>query len=122
MDDTLAIAHNNLGYVLYDQGKMGEAVAEWEKAVDSLSDDAANRQGRADCWAGLAIGYLAQGEHGKAKRAYQRAVGIDPNYTNPEYLAEEAFWSPKAIEAAEKLIPEISVEPSPVIEPDLPTA
>ncbi len=122
LDDGLSIAHNNLAYVLYDQDKVDEAVAEWEKAVGDLSDGDANQQGQADCWAGLAIGYLAQDKRGKAIRTFRRAIAIDRGYLSTRYMKEEAFWSDKALEAAEELIPEVRVRPSPLPGDALPSA
>ncbi|MFQ5808770.1 MAG: tetratricopeptide repeat protein [Armatimonadota bacterium] len=122
LDETLAIAHNNMAYVLYDEEKVDEAVDEWEKAIEDLPKSQTDEQGRADCWAGLAIGYLAQGKRDKAVRTYGHAVSINPHYLNTEWMAEVAFWSPKAIEAAEELIPAVREQPSPVPDGTLPTA
>jgi tetratricopeptide (TPR) repeat protein len=122
LDETLAIAHNNMAYVLYDEGKVDEAVDEWEKAIDDLPGSPTDVQGQADCWAGLAIGYLAQDKRGKAIRTYRHAVNINPHYLSTEWMAEVAFWSPKAIEAAEELLPAVRELPSPAPDGVLPTA
>ena len=121
LDDSRSIAHNNLAYVLYDQDEVDEAVSEWEQAIELLPTSDVDRQGRADCWAGLAIGYLAQGKRQEAIEAYRRAVSINPHYIDTKWMAREAFWSPKAIEAAEQLIPKVKVKPAPRSADELPT-
>lgn len=122
LDQTLSVAHNNLAYVLYDEEQVDQAVQEWQKAIEYLPGSLADEQGRADCWAGLAIGYLAQGKREKAARTYARAVDINPNYLNTQWMATEAFWSPKAIAAADELIPLVRVRPAPLPEHSFPSA
>jgi tetratricopeptide (TPR) repeat protein len=99
------VAHDNLAFLLYHSGRIGEAVAQWERAAALPITTPAERRSAAQCFAGLGIGYLAQGERQEAARMYGRAAINDDRYLNSEWLAKRSFWSPEAVGDAEQLIP-----------------
>ncbi len=105
LDHGLRIAHNNLAFVLYDDEKIDRAVAEWERALGLPPRTRADGRGAADCLAGLGIGYLAQGRRQQAAGMYGRAAIRNRRYLDMKWMAKQACWSPKALTAAEQLIP-----------------
>ena len=110
------VAHDNLGFDYYDLGDTKKAVGHWQKGVQLKGD-------LADLWAGLAIGRLAQGDEPGAVQAYQKAVNLDPNYLDPQWMKMQALWSDKALAAAQKLMPQVQTpapgKPAPPTEPTL---
>jgi tetratricopeptide (TPR) repeat protein len=69
----LANAHADLGKIYFDLGMLGEAVAEYQKAL-TLGPTYADVHNR------LAVCYREQGEHEKALQAFARALEINPRY------------------------------------------
>jgi Flp pilus assembly protein TadD len=65
--------HANLGILYRHAGKLDEAVAELEKAVQ------ANAQ-QPVYWNQLGIAYRQQGRFDKARAAYEQAIKVDPGY------------------------------------------
>ena len=69
-------AHANLGLIYRQQGKLVEAVAAMEKAVNASPNQPVFRNQ-------LGITYRHAGQFTKAKDAYERAISLDPNYAAP---------------------------------------
>jgi tetratricopeptide (TPR) repeat protein len=67
----LAEGHNNLGLWLHRQGRIVEAMREYERAVDL-------RPAYAEAHNGLALGYLQLGEYLPANEEFRLAVEADP--------------------------------------------
>jgi 2-polyprenyl-3-methyl-5-hydroxy-6-metoxy-1,4-benzoquinol methylase len=65
-----AEAHNNLGTVLHEQGKMDEAVAQYRRAL-ALHPD------YAEAHANLGKALMEQGDHVQALNAIQRSIELD---------------------------------------------
>ena len=68
-----ARAHNNLGFEYDKRGRVGESVAEYEKAISIKPDFA-------DPYNNLGFIYYERGEIDKAISAYKRALGIKPHF------------------------------------------
>jgi tetratricopeptide (TPR) repeat protein len=71
-DKTFAEAHNNLGVLYYMQKKYGNAVKEYEKALEL-------RQA-ASFYANLANAHFARKDYDKAAAAFQQALALDPQF------------------------------------------
>jgi Flp pilus assembly protein TadD len=69
-------AQANLGLIYRQQGKLPEAVAAMEKAVNSSPKQPVFHNQ-------LGITYRHAGQFTKAKDAYERAIALDPNYAAP---------------------------------------
>lgn len=70
-----AVAHNDLGNVLQDQGKLPEALASYRRALE--------RDPRyADAYYNLADGLREAGERDEAMRAYRKVIQLDPSFSD----------------------------------------
>jgi len=66
-----ARAHNNLGLVYAETGRLGPAMREFRKAIR-------NSTGYADAYANLGQALLARGRKGEARDRFRRALSFDP--------------------------------------------
>jgi tetratricopeptide (TPR) repeat protein len=71
-DKKFAISHNNLGYVLGDQGKLSEASAEYRKAIELDPKLAAPHAGLGDV-------LRNQGKTDEAIAEYKKAIELAPD-------------------------------------------
>lgn len=91
------------GVVLFEQGKFADAITSLESATKSKEHKA-----DAELWNYLGLAYLANGESKKSKKAFDKAVGLNPG--NAIFHANLAFAYltnqdvKKAYESAEKAI------------------
>lgn len=97
-DHTVAEAHNELAFVLFDQGRLKEALEEWTKALEDKW-----RQ-RAVAAAGRALALEALGHHEEAVESYQAAVKEDIIYLDCEALQSQVGWSTMACKTGKRLI------------------
>jgi len=77
-----AIAHNNLGLILSDQGKTAEAIAEYRQAIE-LNPEALGARGNfgqvlGSLYTNLGKALFVQGRTAEAVAAYRKALEIDP--------------------------------------------
>ncbi len=89
--------HSKLALVLYDQGKVAEAVRSWREAL-------IHRDEFPDALTGLALGLWTLGERDEALTIFGQAVGLRPQVPDPDYLDEKFGWSRQAVEAIRPLI------------------
>jgi Flp pilus assembly protein TadD len=66
------VAHNGLGMALLSQGKAGEAVAHFEKALSIRPNPAEHNN--------LAVALLSENKVGQALAHYREAIRLKPNY------------------------------------------
>jgi tetratricopeptide (TPR) repeat protein len=76
LDRKFAIPHNNLGLVLYDQGKTGEAIAEFQKAI-GLDPKWPNPHNN------LGLVLNDQGKRAEAIAEFEKAIDLDPKNAYP---------------------------------------
>ncbi len=99
-----ASKHVNLGIKYYKQGRLDEAIAEWQAAIELEPDDAKT-------YRNLGTAYLKQGKYEEAAAAYEKAIELDPDfgeaygdlvaaYVGLGRLAEAIAVGEKAIELA----------------------
>ena len=69
--------HANLGILYRHSGKLDQAVAELELAVQANPKQSVY-------WNQLGIAYRQQGHFAQAQSAYEKAIAIDPNYPSPK--------------------------------------
>jgi tetratricopeptide (TPR) repeat protein len=74
VEPNYAVAHNNLGNVLQEQGKLEDAVACYRRALELKPDYTLAHSN-------LGGALQAQGKSDEAVRCYQRALGLTPNFT-----------------------------------------
>ncbi len=72
------VAHNNLGSVLFREGKREEAIGQWEQALRIKPD-------YADPHSNLGVALEQAGNPQEAIRQYEQALRIDPDYANAHY-------------------------------------
>jgi tetratricopeptide (TPR) repeat protein len=65
--------HVALGTEYYEQGKLDEAVAEFQAAIELEPDNA-------DAYRNLGTAYLEQGKDEEAAAAYEQAIELDPDF------------------------------------------
>ena len=73
-----SIAHNNLGGVFRDEGRTGEAVAQFQMALEINPDFA-------EAHNNLGVVLAQQGRKGEAITQYQKALAIKPDYAEARY-------------------------------------
>ncbi len=73
-----AIDYYNMGLALYYQGKLDEAIAAYQKAIEIDPD-------YADAYYNIGIALRKQGKLDEAIAAYQKAIEIDPDYADAYY-------------------------------------
>jgi serine/threonine protein kinase/Flp pilus assembly protein TadD/TolB-like protein len=85
LTDQLAAAHVTLGLIYHGQGKYGDAVNQFRRALtlDATSDAA---------YRGLAASYEALAENSEAERAYRQAIAMRQDYWGG-YSALGAFYA-----------------------------
>jgi Flp pilus assembly protein TadD len=76
LDKSYSIPHNGLGIVLRHQGKSGEAIVEFKKAIELDPKDATPHSGL-----GVVLG--DQGKPGEAIAEFKKAIELDPKYAAP---------------------------------------
>lgn len=89
--------HNNLAFVLFDLGRVKEALRHWERAVQLAP-------GEADSLAGKAIALDALGSRRVAVAAYRSAVERNRDFLDCKVLQQQFIWSERACGAATPLI------------------
>jgi hypothetical protein len=67
------LAHNNIGFALFTEGRMEEAIDHYNKAISIKQNSADNYNNR-----GVAYGKL--GQHQRAIEDYNRAIRLKPDY------------------------------------------
>jgi tetratricopeptide (TPR) repeat protein len=67
------VAHNNIGFALFTEGRMEEAIDHYNKAISIKQNSADNYNNR-----GVAYGKL--GQHQRAIEDYNRAIRLKPDY------------------------------------------
>jgi tetratricopeptide (TPR) repeat protein len=97
VEPRLSAAHDNMAFVLFDLGRIKEALAHWERAVEL------NRQDP-DSLAGKAIALEALGNRRAALVAYRAAVKWNKDYLDTRVLHEQFAWSNRACETATPLL------------------
>lgn len=69
------IAHNNLGVILFEKGKIAEAVFHFNKSIHIEPD-------YIDAYINLGNAYAKQGESGKAFDNFNKAITLNPDHLN----------------------------------------
>lgn len=69
------LAHNNLGTVLLDQGKIDEAIGHFNESIEI------NPQYEI-AYYNLGYAQVKKGAHGESMKYYQKAIELNPKYTN----------------------------------------
>nr|WP_044199278.1 tetratricopeptide repeat protein [Oscillochloris trichoides] len=88
--------YNNLAGVLYEQGRIEEAILCWEEALKLESDSP-------DANAGLGTALAAKGEFWLGWSYYQRALQLDADYADATKLVQKRLWGPRALTDSEPL-------------------
>ena len=86
-------AHNDLGSVRFDQGRLPEAAAEFQEAV--RLDPA-----YAEAWNNLGVARAQQGRRPEAEEAYRRALALRPAYADARCNLGNALLQEGRCEAA----------------------
>jgi tetratricopeptide (TPR) repeat protein len=73
-----SIAHNNLGGVFRDEGRTGEAIAQFQMALEINPDFA-------EAHNNLGVVFVQQGRKEEAITQYQKALAIKPDYAEARY-------------------------------------
>jgi tetratricopeptide (TPR) repeat protein len=79
-----ALAHNNLGLVLFAEGKLDEAVDHYNKAMRLKPDDADTFNNRGNAYAEL-------GQYQQAVADYNEAIRLNPHYAEGYYYRGIAY-------------------------------
>ena len=88
-----SVAHSKLGHAFHDQGRMDEAIAQLEKALEINPDDA-------EFHYNLGNAFLQQGHVDEAIARYQKALEINPNYAEAHNNLGDAFRQQGRMEEA----------------------
>jgi tetratricopeptide (TPR) repeat protein len=88
-----SIAHNNLGNVFHDQGRMDEAIAQYQRALEIKPDDD-------EVHYNLGNVFLQLGRMDEAIAHYQKALAINPNYAKAHNNLGTAFRQQGRLEEA----------------------
>jgi cytochrome c-type biogenesis protein CcmH/NrfG len=75
---TLSRIHNNLGIVLYAEGKKQEAISHYKMAIKTNS-------AHAKAYYNLGIALTAERKNEEAISWYKKAIRLNPNFTNAHY-------------------------------------
>jgi tetratricopeptide (TPR) repeat protein len=86
-----------LALVLYDQGRLADALHAWRESLKRRNENA-------EALAGLALGLWTQGERDEAVTIWSQALGLRPRCADPDFLADEWNWSDQAVAAIHPLI------------------
>jgi Flp pilus assembly protein TadD len=99
------IIHNNLGVVLYNQGRTEEAIKHYLQALQSYPD-------YADAHSNLGAAYAGSGMYKEAIEACKKAIKINPDYAKAHYNLGVAYGgSGKYKEAAEAFQQALRIDP-----------
>ena len=88
-----SVAHSKLGHALHDQGRLDEAVAQLEKALEINPGDA-------EFHYNLGNAFLQQGHVEEAIARYQKALEINPDYAEAHNNLGDAFRQQGRMEEA----------------------
>jgi tetratricopeptide (TPR) repeat protein len=86
-----------LALVLYDQGRLTDALHAWRESLKRRNENA-------EALAGLALGLWTQGERDEAIIIWSQALGLRPRCADPDFLADEWNWSDQAVAGARPLV------------------
>ena len=81
-----AEAHGNLGLALYEQGRLDEAIAAYNRAI-ALRPDLAGVQNN------LGVALRDQGRPDEAIAAYRRAIALKPDHAEAHNNLGNALWT-----------------------------
>jgi tetratricopeptide (TPR) repeat protein len=104
-----AEAHNNLGVAYAGQGRLDDAIGEFEEAIEKAALDDLNR---ANVYYNLGLCYVKKGETDEAIKALQEAVNLRDNYAPAHYWLGCAYYAQDELdEAVEEYQQAIELEP-----------
>jgi tetratricopeptide (TPR) repeat protein len=81
-----ATQHNDLGIAYYNQGRLSEAVAEYQKAIEINSNFV-------EAHSNLGAAYRSQGKYDLAIASCQKAINLEPNDAVAQYNLGAAYHS-----------------------------
>ncbi|MEP6494404.1 MAG: tetratricopeptide repeat protein [bacterium] len=106
VDSTSSIAHNDLGVALAEEGKAGEAIVHYQRAIHL-------RPTYPDAYNNLGFELAARGDDDDAIKAYQNALALKPSYAEAEINLGVALSAEKRFDeatshfaAAARIVPE----------------
>ncbi len=102
------IAHNNLGIILFEKGKIAEAVLHFNKSIHIEPD-------YIDAYINLGNAYAKLGESGKAFENFNKAITMNPNHLNNFNAYNNRgvayAWQGKYVDAINDFNKSISLKP-----------
>jgi tetratricopeptide (TPR) repeat protein len=109
INPAFAEAHNNLGVAYVEQGRLDDAIVEFEEAVGKAGLDDLNL---ANAYYNLGLCYVKKGETDEAIKALQEAVNLRDNYAPAHYWLGCAYYAQDELdEAVEEYQQAIELEP-----------
>ncbi|NJK39609.1 MAG: tetratricopeptide repeat protein [Oscillatoriales cyanobacterium RM2_1_1] len=90
LDPQSALAYNNLGIALYEQGKLDEAIASFKTALTLPNSQGTPASSHALAPNGLGLTLQQQGKLQEAISEYKKAIAIDPNFAPVRQLLQQA--------------------------------
>ena len=88
-------AINNIGLIRFEQGKIGEAMSQWQKAI-AIDSSMAEPQ------LAVAVATYVQGNQAKGIALATDALNLDGRYGEIEFL-DENLWGEQLLKATEEL-------------------
>lgn len=85
------------GWSLYNMGKPGEAMKQFQKA------DELNGGSDEDCTAGLSLAAAGINDLSAATASYKRLIGISENWADADYVSNLQGWSKKELTEMERI-------------------
>ncbi|MEO0257623.1 MAG: tetratricopeptide repeat protein, partial [candidate division WOR-3 bacterium] len=95
MNPPIALVHYNLGFLLYDQGKLSEAEKEYREAIRINPNDAGAHNN-------LGLLLKSQGRLSEAEREYREAIRINPNLPEAHNNLGNLLYNQGKLSEAEK--------------------
>jgi tetratricopeptide (TPR) repeat protein len=95
-DPKLVLAIINIGLIKYEQGKLDDAIAQWNKAI-AIDSNLAEPQ------FAMAIALFTKGDQEKGLSIAEAALKIDKQFGDTAYLKKNA-WGDRLVADAQKLL------------------